>query len=546
MVSTEAFEQFLARGAVWLVLAVIWAVACVWVDRDAPRVFRKAGWARLFFVFVGALLFLATCQFGLRALAVMLPLVPLSLVAYGVLREIAAPPENQLLPRQIGGILEKAAQVLPLGRLLDRVRAPGRSGLGLTAAGSAEITLLKKNGQPYDSKDAHSLDQETSKAIRSVQGILLTAIQMRATDVHMEPKVGDELQLRYRIDGILQTISTLPGTAGRAIVSAGKVLADMDIAERRRPQDGTFAALYDGRKFDVRAASGPTNFGEKMSLRLLDSDGGIVKSGLNGIGMRDSMLKTLRAIIHKPDGMIIVCGPTGSGKTTTLYAAISEIDVLSRNIITIEDPIEYRLDNISQTAVNTAADLTFAKILRSVLRQDPDVILVGEIRDKETAEIAMESAVTGHFVFTTVHANDAATTITRLLDMGIEATRMQAAVTAVLAQRLVRVLCEKCKVPYTPTADELRKYGIPAAKVTTFYREQGCPACNGTGYRGRTGIHELMLFDNAIRALLVGRPSIEAIRAAARKGGTRTLQESCLYKVVGGITSLNECDRVSK
>ncbi|MEI7781494.1 MAG: ATPase, T2SS/T4P/T4SS family, partial [Planctomycetota bacterium] len=392
MVSTEAFEQFLARGAVWLVLAVIWAVACVWVDRDAPRVFRKAGWARLFFVFVGALLFLATCQFGLRALAVMLPLVPLSLVAYGVLREIAAPPENQLLPRQIGGILEKAAQVLPLGRLLDRVRAPGRSGLGLTAAGSAEITLLKKNGQPYDSKDAHSLDQETSKAIRSVQGILLTAIQMRATDVHMEPKVGDELQLRYRIDGILQTISTLPGTAGRAIVSAGKVLADMDIAERRRPQDGTFAALYDGRKFDVRAASGPTNFGEKMSLRLLDSDGGIVKSGLNGIGMRDSMLKTLRAIIHKPDGMIIVCGPTGSGKTTTLYAAISEIDVLSRNIITIEDPIEYRLDNISQTAVNTAADLTFAKILRSVLRQDPDVILVGEIRDKETAEIAMESA----------------------------------------------------------------------------------------------------------------------------------------------------------
>jgi type II secretory ATPase GspE/PulE/Tfp pilus assembly ATPase PilB-like protein len=283
-----------------------------------------------------------------------------------------------------------------------------------------------------------------------------------------------------------------------------------------------------------------------MSLRLLDSDGGIVKSGLNGIGMRESTLKTLRSIIHKPDGMLIVCGPTGSGKTTSLYAAISEIDVLSRNIITIEDPIEYRLDNISQTAVNTAADLTFAKILRSVLRQDPDVILVGEIRDKETAEIAMESAVTGHFVFSTVHANDTATTITRLLDMGIEATRMQAAVTAVLAQRLVRVLCEKCKVPYKPAADELRKYGIPAAKVTMFYREQGCPACNGTGYRGRTGIHELMVFDNAIRALLVGRPSIEAIRAAARKGGTRTLQESCLYKVIEGVTSLNECARVSK
>jgi type II secretory ATPase GspE/PulE/Tfp pilus assembly ATPase PilB-like protein len=181
-----------------------------------------------------------------------------------------------------------------------------------------------------------------------------------------------------------------------------------------------------------------------------------------------------------------------------------------------------------------------------VLRQDPVVILVGEIRDKVTAEIAMESAVTGHFVFTTVHANDTATTITRLLDMGIEATRMQAAVTAVLAQRLVRVLCEKCKVPYKPAADELRKYGIPAAKVTMFYREQGCPVCNGTGYRGRTGIHELMVFDTAIRALLVGRPSIEAIRAAARKSGTRTLQESCLYKVIEGVTSLNECARVSK
>ena len=441
MVSTDSLEQFMARGAVWLVLAVIWAAACVWVERDAPRVFRRAGLFRIFLVVLGTLLFLTTCQFGLRSLAVMLPLLPLALVPYGVMREISAPPEYQLLPRQFGGILQKAAQVLPIGRLLDKLRAPGGGGFGSTAAGSTEIALLKKNGQPYDGKDAHGLDQETSRAIRSVQGILLTAIQMRATDVHMDPKAGDELQIRYRIDGILQTISTLPGAAGRAIVSAGKVLADMDIAERRRPQDGTFAALYSGRKFDVRAASGPTNFGEKMSLRLLDSDGGIVKSGLNGIGMRESTLKTLRAIIHKPDGLLIVCGPT-----------------------------EDRLDNLSQTAVNTAADLTFAKILRSVLRQDPDVILVGEIRDKETAEIAMESAVTGHFVFSTVHANDTATTITRLLDMGIEATRMQAAVTAVLAQRLVRVLCEKCKVPYKPAADELRKYGIPAAKVTMFYR----------------------------------------------------------------------------
>jgi type II secretory ATPase GspE/PulE/Tfp pilus assembly ATPase PilB-like protein len=545
MVTTEALEQVLKAGAVWLVLAVVWAATCLRVDRDAHAgVPKAAGW-KAFFVALGVMFFLATWQFGLRSLVPMLVLQPLALVAYVVFRELVAPDELKLLSRTAGGGLGTLATRLGMGGVLERLKA-SRPAPERVASEPAHITLLKKNGQPYDGKDASSLDHETSRAIRSVQGILLTAIRMRATDVHLEPKIDDELQLRYRIDGILQTISTLPADAGRAIVSAAKVLADMDIAERRRPQDGTFATLYNGRKFDIRAASGPTNFGEKMSLRLLDADGGIVKEGLTGIGMRDSMLKTLRSVIHRADGMLIVCGPTGSGKTTTLYAAISEIDVLSRNILTIEDPIEYRLENISQTAVNTAADLTFAKILRSVLRQDPDVILVGEIRDKETAEIAMEAAVTGHFVFTTVHANDAATTITRLLDMGIEATRMQAAVTAVLAQRLVRVLCDKCKEPYKPSPADLKRYGIPADKVNVFYREKGCEACNGTGYRGRTGIHELMVFDNKIRELLVGRPSIEAIRSAARKGGTRTLAESCLYKVVAGVTSVNECSRVSK
>jgi type II secretory ATPase GspE/PulE/Tfp pilus assembly ATPase PilB-like protein len=545
MVTTAALEQVLKTGAVWLVLAVVWAAACLWADRDARHSVPKAAGWKAFFVALGAAFFLASWQFGLRSLIPMLALQPLSLVAYALFRELVAPDELRLLSPNAESGLGAVLARLGIGDAIERLKASRRTP-ETVASDPTLITLLKKNGQPYDSKDASGLDQETSRAIRSVQGILLTAIRMRATDVHLEPKVGNELQIRYRIDGILQTISTLPADAGRAIVSAAKVLADMDIAERRRPQDGAFATLYNGRKFDIRAASGPTNFGEKMSLRLLDADGGIVKEGLNGIGMRESMLKTLRTVIHRADGMLIVCGPTGSGKTTTLYAAISEIDVLSRNILTIEDPIEYRLENISQTAVNTAADLTFAKILRSVLRQDPDVILVGEIRDKETAEIAMEAAVTGHFVFTTVHANDAATTITRLLDMGIEATRMQAAVTAVLAQRLVRVLCDKCKEPYKPSPADLKRYGLPADKVGVFYREKGCEACNGTGYRGRTGIHELMVFDNKIRELLVGRPSIEAIRAAARKSGTRTLAESCLYKVVAGVTSVNECARVSK
>jgi len=241
-----------------------------------------------------------------------------------------------------------------------------------------------------------------------------------------------------------------------------------------------------------------------------------------------------------------VCGPTGSGKTTTVYGALSELDAFSRNIVTIEDPIEYRLDNITQIAVNNAADLSFDKILRGVLRQDPDVILVGEVRDKETAEIAMQAALTGHFVFTTLHANDTATTVTRLLDIGINTTLIQSAVTAVLAQRLVRVLCEKCKEPYKPAPDFLKAAGVPADKVNVFYKEKGCPNCNGTGYRGRTGVHELMVITNEIRDLLVGRPSIQAIRTAARKGGMRTLQEEGLRKVVAGITSVNEVVRVTK
>jgi type II secretory ATPase GspE/PulE/Tfp pilus assembly ATPase PilB-like protein len=325
-----------------------------------------------------------------------------------------------------------------------------------------------------------------------------------------------------------------------------KVLGDMDIAEKRRPQDGTFTVLMEDRRFDVRAASAPTNFGEKMALRLLDADGGIVKGGLGSIGMKDSVVAQLREIIQQPHGMLIVCGPTGSGKTTTLYSALSEIDVNSKNIITIEDPIEYRLEGISQTAVNVAAELTFAKILRSTLRQDPDVILVGEVRDKETAEIAMQAAMTGHFVFTTLHANDAPTTITRLLDIGVEATLIQSAVSAVLAQRLVRVLCPKCKQA-VQLSDELKqKWGIAVGKDVTIYQEKGCPACHGTGFRGRTGLHELMIFDNSIRELLVGRPSMQTIRQAARKGGMKTLLEAGVGKVLAGVTSVSEMQRVAK
>jgi len=546
MLSAAAIDRLVWLGGLWILLAAAWTAFCIWVDNDAKEILGADSWWPLGFAAAGAVWFFFTYQTGLGLTPLVLLALPASFLGYVYYRDTQAPSTRTILSERFARkLLFAAATKLGMESVVEKwlpARHAGPAGGGNEAA----LVLLKKDGTPVDGQGTTGLDRETSKAVKAVQEIFEKAIEMRATDIHLEPKVGEEMQVRARIDGILQNILTVKGSAGKALVSALKVCADMDIAERRRPQDGAFAVLKSGRKFDVRSATGPTSFGEKMALRLLDADGGVVKGGLVSLGMRDSMLKTLQAIVQQPHGMLIVCGPTGSGKTTTLYVALGEIDVLSRNIVTIEDPIEYRLDNISQTAVNNAADLTFAKILRSVLRQDPDVILVGEIRDKETAEIAMQAALTGHFVFTTLHANDTATTVTRLMDIGIDTSLIQSAVTAVLAQRLVRVLCTKCKEPY-PAPPELRqKVGAPADKELTIYKEKGCPACHGTGYKGRTGVHELLVFDAAIRQLIVGHPSIEAIRAAARKSGTRTLQESGMLKVLAGVTSLNEIMRVTK
>ncbi|MBU6276609.1 MAG: GspE/PulE family protein [Planctomycetes bacterium] len=542
MVPSAAFERFFYPGGVWIALAVAWAASCMWVDRDARVTLgRSMPWS-LLYCLVGVLLLLAGYYQGLASLPLFVLVVPAALVGYCAYRDTKAPPFDKILhPRTAVRMIRAVAEPIGLGPTVDRIFSqPIRT----VARGPAQIQLVKKDGTVVDSRGR----DETSRAVKSLQDMFLKVVPMRATDIHMEPKSSDEMVVRCRIDGMLQKVSELPAEEGRAVLSAMKVLADMDIAERRRPQDGTFAVIMGERRFDVRAASAPTNYGEKMSLRLLDADGGMVKGGLAKIGLKDSILKPLREICQQPHGMLIVCGPTGSGKTTTLYSALGEIDVYSRNIITIEDPIEYRLEGISQTAVNNAADLTFAKILRSVLRQDPDVILVGEIRDKETAEIAMQAAMTGHFVFTTLHANDAPTTITRLLDLGVDISLVQSAVTAVLAQRLVRLLCEKCREPYDPPAEERQRLGIPLDRKVTLYRarEQGCPQCLGTGYKGRTGVHELLVFDNAIRDLLVGRPSVQVIRATARKGGMRTLLESGVGKVLAGQTSVDEVVRVLK
>lgn len=540
-------EHLLWAGGLWFALATLWASICLWVDRDARQVFGNALPWNLVFAFLGELFLLASWQAGLTILPLSALLFPAIVLGYVAFRDTRARAGDKILSaafaRRAG---RQVAMVLGLERQFDRVFPPAVTTAGLERTGMGpRVVLLKKDGTTVDGKQ-RGLDRETSQAVKTVQDMFLKAVEIRATDIHVEPKNSEEFVVRCRIDGILQNVASIPAQEGRAVLSAMKVLGDMDIAERRRPQDGTFTVLMQDRRFDVRAASAPTNFGEKMALRLLDADGGIVKGGLGSIGMKESIVEQLRDIIQQPHGMLIVCGPTGSGKTTTLYAALSEIDVHSKNIITIEDPIEYRLEGISQTAVNVAAELTFAKILRSTLRQDPDVILVGEIRDKETAEIAMQAAMTGHFVFTTLHANDAPTTVTRLLDIGVETNLIQSAVSAVLAQRLTRVLCRKCREPVPLSADLKQKWGLPAEKEITIYQEKGCPACQGTGFRGRTGLYELMIFDNDIRELLVGRPSIQAIRQAARKNGMKTLLESGIGKVLAGVTSVSEMQRVAK
>jgi general secretion pathway protein E len=536
----------LGRFAWWwaacAAVVVGWVAACLWVERDAIDVFgRTRPWKAILFG-VGAGMFAGTCAAGSMTVVLAAAALAVTMAAYVACREAAVTDDDRLVPPGMFATALSSLERLPgVRQALERLR--GAAPVGRRRGPDGGVVLLKKDGTVFGGA-GDAADSEVAAAVQTARRILGDGIDLRATDIHLEPRAGEECQSRFRIDGILQTRETLPAAASRAVISALKVLADMDIAERRRPQDGTFAVLAGTRRFDVRVASGPTNFGEKLALRLLDADGGMVRQGLAALGMRESMMRTLRDVVQRSHGMLVVAGPTGSGKTTTVYAALAEIDVLTRNVVTIEDPVEYRLDNISQTAVNNAAELTFAKILRSVLRQDPDVILVGEIRDRETAEIAMQAALTGHFVFTTLHANDSATTVTRLLDIGCDATLIQSAVTAVLAQRLVRLLCPECKQAYAPSPEDVRRLGLPAGKTYTFHKEQGCEQCLGTGYRGRTGVYELMLVDGEVRSLLVGRPSLEAIRAAARKAGTRTLWQSALLKVVDGQTSLAEVERV--
>lgn len=379
--------------------------------------------------------------------------------------------------------------------------------------------------------------------VRVVNLIISQAINDKASDIHVEPE-AKSVRVRYRVDGVLHDVMSPPKHIQAPMVSRIKIMANMDIAERRVPQDGKIHLTHDGREFDLRVSTIPTVHGEKTVMRILDKSS--VMLGLNKLGFADDNLNLWEAVVDKPYGMILVTGPTGSGKSTTLYSCLNKLNNGSSNIITCEDPVEYQIPGINQVQTNNKAGLTFASALKSFLRQDPDIIMVGEIRDGETAKIAIEAALTGHLVLSTLHTNDSTGAISRLVEMGVEPFLVSSALIGVLAQRLARCICPNCKESFTPPVEAVRKFGMAmfGDADIQFYRGRGCDHCKMTGYRGRTGIHEVFTLSDRTRGLILHRASSAEIRQAAIEEGMKTMQDDGLRKTLSGVTTMEECLRV--
>ncbi|HOO55797.1 MAG TPA: type II secretion system ATPase GspE [bacterium] len=380
---------------------------------------------------------------------------------------------------------------------------------------------------------------EEAPVIKLSNSVIMQAVKDGASDIHVEPG-KTSVRIRFRIDGVLHEEMKFPRKLHAALVSRYKILAKLDIGEKRIPQDGRIPLRVEGREIDLRVATVPTVWGEKVTMRILDKSSILI--GLERLGFESQDLAEFRRLINKPYGIIFVTGPTGSGKTTTLYAVLNELNSIEKNIISIEDPIEYQLPGVAQAQVNNKAGLTFAAGLRSMLRQDPDIVMVGELRDKETAEVAIHASLTGHLVLATIHANDTSSTVTRLFHMGVEPFLVSSSVICVLAQRLVRRICPECKTEYTPPPDSLQRLGIPPG--TKLYRGAGCEFCRETGYQGRLGVYELMSVDEELRSLITEEASAPEIRRKALDLGMYTLQQDGIRKVISGLTSIEEAMRV--
>jgi type IV pilus assembly protein PilB len=401
--------------------------------------------------------------------------------------------------------------------------------------------LVEDDAQGEDLANFTEVSAE-APVVRFVNLLITQAITDRASDIHIEPTEHD-LRVRYRIDGVLHDAHRSPKNIQNGVTSRLKIMADMNIAERRVPQDGRLSVSHQGRKIDLRIATLPTVWGEKVVARILDTSN--TRLGLEDLGFSNENFARYRESYIKPYGMILATGPTGSGKSTTLYATLNQLNRPEVNVITVEDPVEYRLPGINQVQTNTKAGLTFASALRSILRSDPDIVLIGEVRDHETAQIAIEAALTGHLVLSTLHTNDAPSAITRLVEMGIEPFLVGSAIDVVVAQRLCRMLCERCREAYLPEEQDLIDLGFPLVNdVPTLYRAVGCNKCSGTGYRGRMALHEVMAVTEEIERLAVARASTDDISRAARGQGMTTLRDDGWLKVLGGHTSVEEILRV--
>ncbi len=403
------------------------------------------------------------------------------------------------------------------------------------------LAALQGRGESIDLEELASA-AEDNKVIRLLNLVLLQAIKDKASDIHFEP-FEEEFKMRYRIDGVLYEMIPPPRHLALPIVSRIKVMANLDIAERRLPQDGRIELTVGASPVDLRISVLPTMFGESVVMRVLDRSN--VQLSLDKVGLRNDELENVRQLINKPNGIVIVTGPTGSGKTTTLYAALNELNQPDTKILTAEDPVEYDIDGLVQCQVNTEQELTFGRLLRSFLRQDPDIILVGEIRDLETAQIAVQASLTGHLVFSTLHTNDAPSSILRLLDLGMESFLLTATIEAIVAQRLVRRICIKCKEEFVPTDEQLMELQLKRADIEgrTLFRGRGCDNCNHSGYRGRMALFEIMRLDDQIRDLIMQEASTNVLRSESRKRGMRTLRESGLLAIYDGQTTIDEVVR---
>ena len=449
-------------------------------------------------------------------------------------------------------ILEGIEKFLAETELLkEDYAAESESSLGVTLVRHAEdlqdVEFISTDTQHENSEAQRELRagmRQRTPAVRFLSNIMSAAVEKSASDIHIEPRVGTTI-VRIRVDGILRELMTMPAEYQAAVVSRVKILSNMDISERRSPQDGRFLMQHRGRRLDLRVSTLPTHFGEKVVIRILDPRSTVIT--LDQLGFSDRHAADLKRILCLPQGMLLVTGPTGSGKSTTLYGALNLLRSPNNNIVTVEDPVEYMLDGVNQVQVHSKAGLTFATVLPSILRQDPDVIMVGEIRDGETAEVAMNAAQTGHLVLSTLHTNNSIGAVTRLQDLGVPSYLIAASVTGVMAQRLVRRLCS-CRTEKPASSEYLRrleKIGVVRKELFKFeYKPLGCPACEDTGFKGRVGIYEMLLIESNVRDAIHSEASASDVLSIARGMGFRTMQEDALEKLNAGVTSLDEVQRV--